>query len=161
MVGQKLAWGKGVSWPLTTGEPAVHVPDLAASVPPSPPDAPPPATGEPGATSASASSKQPLQPYFFRDARDVPGGEAARSGAEYFTAPVTGCSGELLGMLAVDTLCAPPEPRPGLARRLAPTDLAFVADLATALSVRAQDDQEAYTTAQQVGGGEGLGGGGR
>lgn len=138
MVGQKLAWGAGVSWALVEKGGDVHVPNVGAT---------------PGV-------------WFFRG-RNALGGEPAGG---YFAAPIVGNSGEVIGLMAVDTMAAAAaapsaaasaaEGAGGVMSALSATashassagaldaaDLLFVRGLAGAIAARARTDQDAFSEA--------------
>ncbi|EFJ47174.1 radial spoke protein 17 [Volvox carteri f. nagariensis] len=131
MLGQKLAYGSGVSWRLVERGVELHVPDVSQ---------------QPGV-------------WFFRTL-DKPKGGA------YLAAPIVGNSGEVMGMLCADTICAAEaeaeaaaaaagatvgspagDAAASAASASAVSDMAFVRGLAAAIGARARRDADAYAEA--------------
>ncbi|GLC34334.1 hypothetical protein PLESTB_000741100 [Pleodorina starrii] len=132
MLGQKLAYGSGVSWRLVERGVELHVPDVAQ---------------QPGV-------------WFFRTLEKP-------SGGAYFAAPIVGNSGEVMGMLCADTMCAAEAEAEAAAAAAgaaagspagdaaaasaasasAVADMAFVRGLAAAIGARARRDADAYAEA--------------
>lgn len=122
MLGQRLPWGRGVSWSLVDGAKSVQVADVGTR------------TGV----------------HFFRPPASTPGGEAGRVGASYHAVPVVGVSGEVVGMVCVDTvgkLAGGGGGAAAAAGGLRSSDVSFLQGVAAAISVRAQSDQEALEEA--------------